>query len=198
MKTHFLPIAGFCLALTGTGLAQKIIPNHAIANLVLGQTDFVSENDPGVESSISLDRPEGVVVDPVTGKIFVSDYDNVSAKPNGARADGVLCQPNFITNTVTLSARGSLCGPIITPFVDGAGALWIADTDHNRVLRFPPDTTLPLLTGTTSWEFKASLAKGANTITLFVTDTVGKVSSRTIKIKRVTPKSAPQLLVSEN
>ena len=35
--------------------------------------------------------------------------------------------------------------PGYRPFVDTTGSLWIADSDNNRVLRFSPDATPPLL-----------------------------------------------------
>jgi sugar lactone lactonase YvrE len=221
------------------------LSNGAGATKVLGQPDFVTST--ANLTATGMNEPTGLFLTP-TDSLWVTDlgnnriirFDNVSAKVSGASADGVLCQPNFTTKTVALNIKGSLNGSYSAPFVDGAGALWIADTDHHRVLRFPPDVTLPLLTvttivpkkttaksiiikgtasdfygvskvqfkvgsgflknatGTTSWEFKASLKKGSNTIVIFVTDAVGNVSSRTIKIKRVLPSSAPQLLVSEN
>jgi hypothetical protein len=220
------------------------LPNGSNATGVLGQLDFTTTTT-GM-SATKFNNPQGVWPSP-NDDLWVIDVDNnralrfanASTTASGSAANGVVGQPNFTTGTSGTTNR-KIDEPYFFPFADSDGSLWIPDNDNNRILRFPPDTTLPLLavttvvpkkttaksitikgtasdfygvskvqfkvgsgflknaTGTTSWEFKASLAKGTNTISVFVTDAVGNVSSRTIKIKRVTPKSAPQLLVSDN
>lgn len=71
-------------------------------------------------------------------------FNNASTKPTGAAADGVLGQPDFTSN-LSASTRRGLVYPNIKPFVDAKGCLWIADSGNNRVLRFSPDATPPLL-----------------------------------------------------
>ncbi len=220
------------------------LANGSAATGVLGQLDFVTTSSGITQSKLST--PSGIWLTP-TGDLWVIEesnnrvlrFNSAATITSGSPASGVIGQANFTTNNAATTNRGINPG-LAWPTVDSAGNLWIGDRSNNRVLRFPPDTTLPLLvvtptvpkkttaksiiikgtasdafgvskvqfkigsgflknaTGTTSWELTASLKKGTNTIAIFVTDSVGNVSSRTIKIKRVTPKSAPQLLVSEN
>lgn len=141
MKKQILPTL-LGLACAGQVFGAKVIPNHAAANLVLGQTDFVSAVSPSVRSSFSLTRPEGVIVDPVTGKVFVSDYDNarilrypnVASLTNGAGAEAVFGKPSFSQN-ISTTAANTLGGPIGI-FLDRYGRLWVADSPFHRVLMF--------------------------------------------------------------
>jgi sugar lactone lactonase YvrE len=113
--------------------------NGANADGVLGQPDFMT-NTPGVTASL-MEGPIGVFAD-AGGRLWVSDrgnarvlrFDNAAAKANGAAADGVLGQPDFMTKTGGTSATKMVLSE--QPFVDTAGRLWVADSLNNRVLRF--------------------------------------------------------------
>lgn len=142
MKNQLLPIAGCCLALAGTCFAQKKIPNHAIANLVIGQRDFVTSAFSGPYSSINMNYTAAVAIDSNTGKVFVADSDgdrvlrfgSASSLANGAPAEAVLGQSNFVdsdtaTTRTTMADPEGMC-------VDRFGRLWIADLSNNRVLLF--------------------------------------------------------------
>lgn len=139
MKAPLLLIVSAALTATAVG---KTIPNHAIANLVLGQKDFISDSAIFPVSSFSLDRPEGVVVDPLTGKVFVSDldnnrilrYPNSNALKNGAGAEAVFGQASFST-TSSGAAQQGLNGQLGL-HLDRLGRLWVADRANNRVLMF--------------------------------------------------------------
>jgi len=114
------------------------------ATLVLGQHDFTTFDM--ATNQTGMKQPYGVSVDPTTGKVFGADYANnrvlrfasVTALANGAAAEAVLGQADFIHN---FDNRG---GPVAAnsmyfPFglsVDSAGRLWVADTSNHRVLRF--------------------------------------------------------------
>src|SRR5690606_37724717 len=97
--------------------------------------------------------PIGIFSDS-SGALWVADagnsrvvrFDNAAAKPNGAPADGVVGQPNFSITTSGLTAQK--LSLVTNVWVDGGGALWVADsTTNNRVLRFSPpgDTIAPVV-----------------------------------------------------
>ena len=143
MKNQYFHIVGLCLVVTGSAFAQpKVIPNHAVANLVLGQTDFVTGTNAPVASSFSLRDPRSVAVDPMTGKVFVSDgndnrvlrFPNAAALTNGAGAEAVLGSPSFGDTTSAGGTQGMSGARGI--FLDRRGRLWVAEAFNNRVLCF--------------------------------------------------------------
>ena len=113
---------------------------------VLGQTDLVS-NANGLSAS-KVYTPKGIAIDPTTGKLFVADYDNrrvlrwssVDKMTNGAAAEAVLGQPDFVTNSSGTSSTKMARPYGIT--VDAAGRLWVSDLSNNRVLRFDNASTI--------------------------------------------------------
>lgn len=207
------------------------LSNGASASAVLGQVDFTSSSTG--TSATTMKNPTAALITP-NDTLWVSDYNNqrllrfdkASTKPNAAPANGVVGQPDFATSTPAVTAKGSI-HTFCQAFVDPSGNLWIADTEHNRLLRFAPDTTKPVLvvtsnvpktttkktitikgtandafgiskvryqvnggnlktaTGTTSWQFKANLKLGNNTIKIFAVDSVGNKSViKTLKVTR--------------
>lgn len=125
--------------------------NGAGASGVLGQVDFVTASS-GVSAS-AISSGWGVHVTPddtlwVTelGGARVLRFSKASTLANGASADGVVGQASFTTNTAAITNRGLGLNSYSQPFVDGASNLWVPDFANNRVLRFPPDVTKPLLT----------------------------------------------------
>lgn len=132
---------GICLAFAGTAYSQKKIPNYAQANLVLGQSDFVTDSVIPTPSAFSLSYPESVIVDPVSRKVFVADMDNgrilrfpnAESLTNGTFAEAVFGKPNFSTAGDTSGDQG-LSDDLRGLFLDRRGRLWVADTGNNRVL----------------------------------------------------------------
>ncbi|MDP1721570.1 MAG: NHL repeat-containing protein, partial [Candidatus Gottesmanbacteria bacterium] len=120
--------------------AAKLVDGSA-AEAVLGQPDLttVTANTGGI-SAATMNLPIRLFVD-ASGRLWVSDYQNrrilrfdgASAKANGAAADGVLGQPDFVTNT--LGTTGAKISRPTGIFVDGT-TLWVAERDNHRVLRF--------------------------------------------------------------
>ncbi len=108
---------------------------------VLGPTDFTTRPSAATTDS-QFNGPNGVAVDPLTGKLFVVDRGNhrvlrwssVDAMVDGAAAEAVLGQTDFVTGTSGLSAT-RFNNPI-GACVDAVGRLWIGDFSNNRVLRF--------------------------------------------------------------
>lgn len=76
------------------------------------------------------------------GRLWVADYnsnrvlrfDAVSSKPNGAPADGVLGQSDFVPGTVAITAF-QFSGPVGIAMNQG-GELLVASGDSHRVLQF--------------------------------------------------------------
>ena len=153
-------IAAFSLLLTValivSGAAQKLtlteppfsilaplvgdFTNFQNASNVLGQTNFTSGGTGTTAAKFNL--PDQAIVDPVSGKIFVSDETNnrvlrfasSAAMTNGAAAEAVFGQPDFTTITPGTAANKFRQQTGIA--IDAVGRLWVSDFANNRVLRF--------------------------------------------------------------
>lgn len=115
------------------------------ADSLLGKKEAV---DPTLVSAATLKAPRGVAIDATTGKVFVADrenhrvlrYANASTLTNGAAAEAVLGQAALDTNVSALTQTGmSFPAGVAT---DGAGRLWVADSNNARVLRFDNAATV--------------------------------------------------------
>lgn len=146
MKVRFVFFVCFLsVCVAAPGLIGQTFTNGQNANGVLGQTSFTG----GTASNLSnrLNGPNGVAIDPTTGKIFVADrnnnrvlrYSSAATAQIGANPENVIGQGNFTNNLANqgLGAPTSrtLSGPRDV-FVDGQGRLWVADGGNNRVLRY--------------------------------------------------------------
>jgi len=116
------------------------LPNGSAANGVLGQTDFITSTS-GLSQS-KFEGPRGAFMDGL-GRLYVGDEGNsriivftdAASKPNGANADYVLGQPDFVTTGGVTSATG-LNYPS-TLFIDNANNhIWVPDTYSHRILRY--------------------------------------------------------------
>jgi len=107
---------------------------------VLGQPNFTSTSALP-PSAASLNGPQDVFIDQY-GTLWVADtnnarilwYFNVSTKANGADADGLLGQVDFMSTSM-----GSSGNQFTSPtglHVDPDGTLWVVDQQNSRVLRF--------------------------------------------------------------
>jgi sugar lactone lactonase YvrE len=112
-------------------------PNGADADGVLGQPDFTSNAAAATPNGMNYVR--GITVDGT--RLWVADssnhrvlrFENAASKGNGANADGVLGQPDFVSKTSGLS-QAKLYYPRGL-YAEG-GRLWVADYNNGRVLRF--------------------------------------------------------------
>jgi sugar lactone lactonase YvrE len=121
----------------------------AAANAVLGQPDFNTTSIIG-PTAARLYEPVGIWIT-ADDSLWVTDrgynrilrFNNASTKSSGAAADGVVGQPDFVTDTGGTSAREIYGGS--HPFVDGSGNLWFPEPANSRVLRFPlpPQVIVP-------------------------------------------------------
>ena len=119
--------------------------NGATAEAVLGQPNLTTYA--AATSQTGMYYPSGVAID-AAGRLWVTEcynhrvvrFDNAASKPNGAAADGVLGQPDFTTNTATISQNSMNYPSGVTVGTDGR--IWVADRYNNRVLRFDNASSL--------------------------------------------------------
>ncbi len=126
---------GYNRVLWFNNAAQKEI--GASADGVLGQRDFVS-NDTAT-SQTGLFVPRGIAISP-QGRLFVGDgfnnrvliYNKAGHSGNGAPADYVIGQPDFVTKTYHYGAANmkNPTGLALTP----DGHLFVTHYDYSRVM----------------------------------------------------------------
>lgn len=114
------------------------------ADLVIGADDFTAAGG-GAASNTRFTSPTGVATDSV-GNLWVSDFANnrvLRFSPpftNGMQANMVLGQPNFSASSGGTS-RFALTGPNGIS-IEPNGAVWVADTNNGRAVRFSPPFTI--------------------------------------------------------
>ncbi|KPA11178.1 NHL repeat protein, partial [Candidatus Magnetomorum sp. HK-1] len=134
----------FNLTVTDVDDNQYMWTNFQAADVVLGQSNFTT-NTSGTTGS-SLNHPTGVAVDPITGKVFISERDNnrilrfssSDAAINGSSAEAVFGQADFTSGDINrggTTAANTLNSPE-SIYVDSFGRLWVADRTNHRILRF--------------------------------------------------------------
>jgi sugar lactone lactonase YvrE len=119
------------------------------ADGVLGQPDFVTTTA-GLNASTLGNRAWSVFVD-AAGRLWVCDrdnhrvlrFDNAATKLNGAAAEAVLGQPDFVTGSSALTQSG-LADPKGV-FMDGLGRLFVSDEGNNRVKVYNNAATIGFL-----------------------------------------------------
>jgi sugar lactone lactonase YvrE len=136
-------LAAVVLALTSL-IAASSAPNDTTADRVFGQGgSFTSDFcNPGGTSAASLCFPTGVAAD-ASGNVFVADFQNNrvlqfnTPLASDTIADRVLGQGgSFSGGGCNTGGVGSgLCGPVDAA-VDGAGNVYVADRNNNRVLEY--------------------------------------------------------------
>ncbi len=113
------------------------LANGASATNVLGQPNFVTTTSN--TNAVKMSFPSGVTID-TAGRLWVADqnnhrvlrFDAAATLGNGAAANAVLGQPDFITNANGLSANAfNLPADLI---VDAAGTLYVIDFFNSRVV----------------------------------------------------------------
>jgi uncharacterized protein (TIGR03437 family) len=123
------------------------------ANRVWGQADFTGNGANQIKPA-SINLPYRIAIDYSRAPfaLYISDLNNhrvlgwkdASAFRSGAPADLVIGQPDFRTAIANFDTQGSetpaktsLAGPAGLAIDPVTGALWVADSRNNRVLRFP-------------------------------------------------------------
>lgn len=135
---------------------------HDAALSILGQSSLTARVLISPPTNRSLRIPDGIAVDPTSGKLFISDtgnnrilrFSSVAAYQTNPVAEAVFGQPDFTSNAVnrgnpdldtdtvpdpgqnTLNTPANLC-------FDASGRLWVADQGNSRVLRFDNASSKP-------------------------------------------------------
>ncbi len=128
-------------------LAYSEPSNYSSAASVLGQGNFSTSNVPDPPTARSLSQPEGIAIDPNTGKFFVADegnnrvlrYSSAAAYQTNAAAEAVFGQADFVSKGIGTTATTMSSPYGIT--IDSSGRLWVCDYGNNRVLRFDNAST---------------------------------------------------------
>jgi hypothetical protein len=140
----FVSDGGYHRILRFNDAAKKA--NGANADAVLGQANFTTGtiNRGATVAANTLSDPRLLAMQgttlwvPDAGNHRVLRFDNAVSKANGANADGVLGQSNFISGNanrgVTTTIR-SLSSPFGVD-VDFNSNLWVSDAGNNRTIRF--------------------------------------------------------------
>ncbi|MES2475098.1 MAG: NHL repeat-containing protein [Verrucomicrobiota bacterium] len=150
--------------------------SSAAANGVLGQVDFTTGTEGAGSSGLQL--PAGIAVS-AGGELFVScfngnrilRFNNAATLGNGAGANAVLGQADFIsiaigTSATTLNGPGGL-------EITASDQLWVADRVNQRVIRYDAAST-------------ASNGKAASGVVgqpNFTTSTIVTASARSLDLR---------------
>ena len=151
-KTH-LSLA-VVLAMTAC-LSQRVHAQNWVngqpAIFEIGQTGFNQNLQGATNGANGFYQPEFVVVDPATGKVFVSDsyrdgvlrFSSSAAMQNGATAEAILGLPNL---SGFANSQPPTASTLVYPAglaIDAAGNLWVADASDLRVVRYANAATIP-------------------------------------------------------
>lgn len=138
-------LSGSIIALFATP-TQAQISNGQNAIGFMGQPNFTSNVADRLDG-YGFSAPHGIVVDGVSGKVFVADRDNNrvlrfsinAVLISGSGAEAVLGQPDLYTNTAA-TTQSKMWNPTGVA-MDGNGNLYVADGANNRVLKFADAAT---------------------------------------------------------
>ena len=130
---------------TNRVLRYSMPTNRQVADLVLGQQNL-SQTRVNLLDARGLGNPTGIAVDSSTPTphLYVADSTNnrvlgwleAEGFANGAAADLVIGQPDFVSAECAQPSANTLCQPqgIV---VDRKGNLFVADASNSRVLVYP-------------------------------------------------------------
>lgn len=114
--------------------------NNADADVVLGQPDFgnaasgCSASTLSAPTDVASDGTRLAVADTQNNRVLIW---NTIPTTSGTAADAVIGQPDAVTCTQAGTSAQTVLAPRGVAFAED-GALWVADHDHERVLRFDP------------------------------------------------------------
>ena len=124
--------------------------NGAAADGVLGQANLTTSISATTRNGSGSTR---FVYGDKNGRLYVIQednqrilvFDNAAAKPNGADADGVLGQADYVSKTlVNPPTASSFNVPRAMTINPSNGHIWVADYSNNRVLRFELPVVVPV------------------------------------------------------
>ncbi len=117
------------------------VTTNGYAFYVFGQPDFVTADVALTQNG--MNDPNGVAIGN-DGTLFVTDFnnqrvlrfENITSKTNGANADGVLGQPDFITTSTYRTTGNRYSIPYNIVIDNATGKVFVGDYGANRILRF--------------------------------------------------------------
>lgn len=142
----------FPLLLAADASARPASFDAAIS--VLGQPSFEGDSVVEPPTASSINSPEGLAIDPTTGKLFVADSENhrilrfssTDAYRTNAPAEAVFGQPDFGSNEPNRGQPNPAANTLNYPAtlaIDPQGRLWVTDCDNARVLRYDGASAKP-------------------------------------------------------
>ena len=124
--------------------AAMVLATGTTGDRVLGQIDL-AHNAANLVDAKGLAIPDGVAIDlsVMPNRVYVADHHNnrvlgwkdAASFSNGAPADVVIGQPDFISSDCLATSDSDLCIPTGVA-VDGSGNLYVADFGNSRVLEY--------------------------------------------------------------
>ena len=114
------------------------------ADQVYGQPDFTTGAAPAATTQSSLSNPTGLALDPTATGFYVNDFlgnRTLHWQAAGSSADAVIGQLNFTTGTPPAATTASSLSQSYGACSDGAGGVYVADSQASRVLHFPGGQT---------------------------------------------------------
>ena len=150
-KLFFL--SGLAVFTAAGSFAQQSIPLNTLPSRIVGhpqmETTTIISSAPNLVEGRELFSPEGVAIDasvspPIvyiadTGNNRVLAWQNAASFQNGQKADLVIGQQDMY-HTSAQGPGGTFQTGLAAPtglIVDGSGNLYVADTNNNRILRYP-------------------------------------------------------------
>jgi sugar lactone lactonase YvrE len=144
MRTHRRGLRTAAAMIAVAVCAAIVLASGTTGDRVLGQFDF-AHNAANLVDAKGLSGPNDVAIDSsaTPNRVYVADEDNnrvlgwrdAASFSDGAPADLVIGQPDFISSDCLAASNNSLCNPAGVA-ADGSGNLYVADYGNSRVLEF--------------------------------------------------------------
>src|SRR5580658_5294345 len=144
MRTHRRGLRTAAAMIAVAVCAAIVLASGTTGDRVLGQFDF-AHNAANLVDAKGLSGPNDVAIDSsaTPNRVYVADEDNnrvlgwrdAASFSDGAPADLVIGQPDFISSDCLAASNNSLCIPAGVA-ADGSGNLYVADYGNSRVLEY--------------------------------------------------------------
>ena len=144
MKRYRRKLGAAASIIVVAAFAAMVLASGTTGDRVLGQLDF-AHGAANLVDAKGLSGPDDVAIDlsATPNRIYVADEENnrvlgwsdAESFSNGAPADLVIGQPDFLSSDCVATSSDNLCTPAGVA-VDGSGNLYVADSGNGRVLEY--------------------------------------------------------------